>query len=141
MPLVGGGGSPNVSGGATFTGPSTSLETIGDFAYAYSGEFTANTSTQTVLTFTTGAFHLVGRVRLASFVDMGSPATGAQGACRIKLNGSTVIDLMTDGGDKDMTFSDHADIIIPPFTKFVAEVDSNTTADVDGTVSLTGRIY
>ena len=136
--MLGGG---NAVGG-TFTGTSKSLETIGKFCYAYSGEFNANTAPQTVLTFTTAGFTVVGTVRLGAFVDMGSPTTGSRAACRVKMNGTTIIDLHTDGLDKDMPFSDFADIIIPPFTKVECIVDANnTSADVDGTVSLTGELH
>ena len=139
MALIAGVGNPV---GSTFTGTSKSLETIGKFCYAYSGEFTANTAAQTVLTFTTAGFTVVGTIRLGAFVDMGSPTTGSRAACRVKLNGTTVIDLHTDGSDKDMPFSDFADIIIPPFTKVECEVDANNTStSVDGTVSLTGELH
>ena len=65
---------------------------IGDHAYALAGEYTADTTTQTVLDFTTGTGYIDGEFRLSGFADMGSPATGALAALRVKFNGVTVLD-------------------------------------------------
>jgi len=131
-----------IGSNAIYTGPQKGLTTVGDHCYAYSGEFTANTTTNVVLDFNTGKGYIVGTIRLAGMVDLGSPATGAMVACRVKFNGNTVIGLCTEGAEKDMTFGDIADIVIPPLTHFTAEVDMNTTSTgIDGTVSLVGKVY
>jgi len=111
-------------------------------AYAYSGEFTSSTVANTVIEFNTNSEYIKGKVRLAGMVDMGSPATGNQVCCRVSFNDVVVLDLLTEGADKDMTFSDHADIIIPPFTNVKCIVDMNTTSTgTDGTVSIIGKAY
>ena len=131
-----------IGSNAQYTSAGLGLTTIGKHCYAYSGEFTADTTSTTVLNFTTGKGYIVGTVRLSGMVDLGSPATGASVACRLKFNNISVIALHTEGSEKDMAFSDVADIVIPPLTNVTAIVDSNTTsANVDGTVSIIGEVY
>jgi len=117
---------------------------IGNHCYAYAGEHTANTTTATLLDFTTGSGYIVGEFRLAGFADMGSPATGALASMRVKFNGITVLDFLTEGYDptNSLTYSNTAKTIIPPLTHVVCEADSNTTSSgVDGTISFIGRVY
>jgi len=110
--------------------------------YAYSGEFTSSTVANTVLDFETNSEYIKGTIRLAGMIDMGSPATGHQVACRVLFNGVVVLDLHTEGAEKDMTFGDVAPIIIPPFTHVTCIVDMNATSSgTDGTVSLIGKAY
>ncbi len=131
-----------IGSNAQYTSAGKGLTTIGKHCYAYSGEFTANSTSETVLDFQSGKNYIVGNIHLAGMVDMGSPVSGARVACRINFNGITVIDLHSDGSDKDMPFSDSADILIPPLTNVTAIVDSSTTnTGYDGTVSLIGEIY
>ena len=52
MPLVGGGGSPNVSGGNP-SGTGSSFVYIGDHGYGYSGSVTVNNNFSTLLNFST----------------------------------------------------------------------------------------
>jgi len=118
------------------------LNYIGNHIYIYSGEFTSSTVGNTVMDFATNTEYIKGTIRLAGMIDMGSPATGHQVACRVLFNGVVVLDLHTEGAEKDMQFSDTAPIIIPPFTKVTCVVDMNATSSgTDGTLSLIGKTY
>jgi len=119
MALIGGAGNPL---GGSFTGPAEALEIIGDHCYCYPGEFTADTTA-------------------AGYSNMGSPVTGATASARINLNGSTVLN-MRSGITNESPFWDKAELVIPPYTEVEAITDANTTsADLDGTITFTGRIY
>ena len=61
MPLVGGGGSPNVAGSSPSSTGKT-LQTIGDFAYAMSGQVQVTTNTN-LLEFDTGSYLFVGTIQ------------------------------------------------------------------------------
>jgi len=138
MALIGGAGNPV---GGSFTGPAEALEIIGDHCYCYPGEFTADTTATTRMSFTTGNYYTVGRMRLAGYSNMGSPVTGATASARINLNGSTVLN-MRSGITNESPFWDKAELVIPPYTEVEAITDANTTsADLDGTITFTGRIY
>ena len=148
MQRDGGPGGPGGPGGAgnpvggSFTGPAQALEIIGDHCFCYPGEFTATTATTTRMQFTTGNFYTVGVMRLAGYTDMGSPSSGTTASARVKLNGTTVICMKTDGAEEDQPFSDTADLIIPPYTEVQVTSDSvSTSVDADGSLSFTGRIY
>ena len=70
MALIGGGGAGNVAGGANPSGTGTSLNYIGNHAYANSGVIQTETSAAPHLNFTTGGEYIVGELEL-------------QGACNL----------------------------------------------------------
>jgi len=138
MAILGGAGNPV---GGSFTGPAEALEIIGDHAYCYPGEFTADTTQTTRMSFTTGNYYTVGTMRLAGYSNMGSPATGATASAVVKLNGIVVMNIRA-GITFESPFSDKAELIIPPYTEVEAITDASTTdVDLDGTITFTGRIY
>jgi hypothetical protein len=86
MALVGGGGAPNVSGGSNPSGTGTSLNYVGDHAYAYSGEIEASDVETTMLDFTLGANqYFVGKVQFSYY-------GGTNQDCQhnIKINGELI---------------------------------------------------
>jgi len=139
MAIIGGAGNPV---GGSFTGPAEAIEIIGDHAYAYSGKYTASTTPQTVLDFTTGNYYFVGTIQFNGWVDPTDPTAGARGSMIMTMNGTDIMVLKTDGLSETMPASERQDIIIPSYTEITAIVDS-TSEDVamDGYVLLTGRIY
>ena len=137
----GGGGGGILGVGNSFTGPAQALELIGNHCYCYPGEFTADTTQTTRMSFTSGNYYTVGIIRLAGYSNMGSPVTGATASAVVKLNGKTVLN-MRAGITNESPFWDKADLVIPPYTEVEAITDANTTdADLDGTIAFTGRIY
>lgn len=122
------------------------------YAYWYSGEFTATTETTLQGEFETGSYYLIGEVRIAGMVDMGSPASGSRLAVRIAYGNAeagiintnpqlVIANLHSDGADKDMPFSDTAKIIIPPFTNVQFFRDGNQiSTSQDGTISCVFKV-
>ena len=127
---------------ATFLGPNPGLVTLGDHCYAYSGSFTASTTSTTRLLFTTGKYYIVGEFRLAGMIDLATPANGRIGTMTVKLNNNTVLVDKTDAAEEDMPSANVSPIIIPPLTEVEVISDSNDTdANYIGSISLTGRVY
>jgi len=143
MPLVGGGGSPNVAGGS-FTGGSKSLDVIGDFAYAYNQVSSdALQSPTNTLFFTTGNYTFIGEWTACGTVNKdGVSGTGGIDQFYLKLNSSTVMSLKTDTGEEDQPQNLTVPILIPPFTK-VEVLAACTVNNANWLVSntLIGRIY
>jgi len=140
MPLVGGGGAGNTAG-SNPAGTGSVLNYVGNHVYAYSGTFSATTSAQTTLEFTTGPEYIVGQM-VTNGAILFSNAGGLKSAFQISLNGEIValtqIDNQTDHSPGPPTIP----LILPPFTKVKVEVDSDdNNASVFSTTMFTGRVY
>jgi hypothetical protein len=122
------------------------------FAYCYSGEFTSDANMELIMQFETGSYYLVSEIRFCGFTDMGSPASGSTGACRVVFGNEitttintkpelVMLQLKTDGASEDMPFSDSGKLIIPPFTNVQFFVDaSSTSASYDGGIVVTAEV-
>jgi len=141
MALIGGGGAGNVSGGANPAGVGQLLNIIGNFAYAYSGLWTASTTQQTVLNFDTGSYMFKGILQLNGPVDDDNPSQISIAAAELVLDGQAICLIANgagDGGPFDVT----QEIIVPPFSSVEVKVVSNgNETDRFGSVAMTGRIY
>ena len=135
MPLVGGG-----VGGASNTlnpsGTGSSINYIGNHAYAYSGTVSSNGSSAadtTALKFTTGNSYVRG------FLSFQTSEVGG-GACYIdlKVNSEIVINILWDG-DSHGNRTQPLDIILPPYSDI--EVLTGTGNDRTMTVQITGSVY
>ena len=141
MALVGGGGSPNVAGGNP-VGGGTSLNIIGDHAYAYSGNHAANTTAVSAMKFTTGNYIFEGilQANMASqnAADGGSTAVAI---AQIELNGSIIAHLHAGNTGADSLTSVDQPLILAPFTDVVVKLYSTENeAARFMTATLTGRI-
>jgi len=138
-PGAGGAGNPV---GGSFTGPAEALEIAGDFAYAYSGQFPASQTQQTVLKFTSGNYLFVGDVFLTAAIADGDLSAVIPTGCLIKLNNAIVINATTGNASKDSPDQVLIPIIIPAYTDVEIIIDSNDVSlNYHSTVSVTGRIY
>ena len=134
-----GGGNPT---GGSFTGPAEALEIAGDFAYAYSGRFSASTTAATRLVFTTGNYLFVGEIRLCGMIDEVTAANGRIATMTVKLNGAKVLFSKTAAAEEDMPSADVVPLIIPAYTEVEVIQDANDDeAGIVGSISMTGRIY
>jgi len=141
MALVGGGGAGNVAGGNP-VGTGTSLNYIGDHAYAYSGKFAASQTIQTVLQFTTGTSYLVGTINFNGYVDDDEPGSRNAGNCQVSFDSQGVILMNTGTQAVDAPTETSSKILIPPYTSVLVEIESDATAaDQYATVSIIGRVY
>jgi hypothetical protein len=144
MPLVGGGGSPNVAG-SNPSGTGNTLQYVGkNFAYAYAGASEASNSTVTVLDFTTGPEIVKGQIFGSGTVNYnsGNLGDGKFTAWKISMDGQVIGFLKTDSQQEDMPNEAVMQILIPPFSHIEVEVlSSGSSASEFTTTSITGRVY
>jgi len=140
MALAGGGGAGNVAG-SNPSGTGTSLNYIGDHAYAYSGAFEANVTAATVLNFNTGSEYIVGTFTLNACLQFEATDV-APTYMRIKLNDEQVSVVNVAEPGADTPSSSIQEMILSPYTSVVVECWSNGNDVNDlGNVRFIGRIY
>jgi len=138
----GGGGGGPIGAGNSFTGPSTAIEVIGNYVYAYSGAVTVNNSeTPLIGPITTGNYTIVGNIQFyARGVSTGSqPSPNLQ--FKVKLNGAEIMSYATFDSATDAAVRVKNEIIIPPYTIVECTgINAETSADVDLLCTLNGRL-
>jgi len=140
MALIGGGGAGNVAGGNP-SGIGTSLNYIGDHAYAYSGGIDVDENVTSLLKFTTGGLYVKGRFQPQYFVANAGQATEDY-RFTVKFDNQEVsVTLIAEGTDRD-AFYNVVDLIIPPFTtvEVTAQNVTDTNSRAVGAI-ITGRVY
>ena len=143
MALLGGGvgGAGNPVGGS-FTGPAEALEINGDFAYAFSGLQTINTSDVTVFDFTTGNYLFEGELFLTSGVTVADVEDGSYNIYTLAMNGVELMYYKMQSSGEQMPATITMPIIIPPYTDVTLTVISNGTgASYKTSASMSGRIF
>ena len=142
MALAGGGGAGNVAGGSNPAGTGTSLNYIGNHAYAYSGMFPPATSTYTMLSFTTGSSYLLSKITVTGATDAVNPGNGGTSTFVISLDGQEVMRLKTDTDQEDMPAHATVPFLIPPYSTIeLTGIDTVTTAERKTSASIVGRVY
>ena len=135
MALDGGGGGGLLGVSNSFTGPSDSLELVGDHGFAYSGIISNSSSTVIpYLKFTTGNFYFVGEV---AFFD--SEGGNSDVFMELKLNGAIIVKARYAGSPNIANLEQATRVIIPSYTEFEGLLGTDVTQDL--TMSMTGRIY
>ena len=129
---------------ATFLGPNQGLSVVGDFAYAYNqiGSDKLQSITNT-LDFVTGKYVFVGEWTVVGAIkqDDDSP-TGGVDQFYLKLNGTVVQSLRTEGNEEDMPTTFTVPIILPPSTHVeISIISATNNALWQSSNSLAGRIY
>ena len=142
MPLVGGGGAPNVSGGSNPAGTGTGLNYVGKHAYAYGGLLVASATTTTVLKFRTGSEYLVGEFQLNAGYDDDDPTEAATATVgEIKFDGQGIAIIGCGGSTPDRRPSSiQQKAIIPPFTEVECTIDSTDSADQYTSMTFVGEM-
>jgi hypothetical protein len=141
MASGGGGSGGGPIGVANPAGTGSVLNYVGDNVYAYSGAFSASTSAQTTLEFTTGSEYIVGHITTNGAIQFSS-TNGLKSAFQISLNGEVValtqVDNQTDHSPGPPTVK----LVLPPYTTVKVEVTSDdNNATVFTTTMFTGRVY
>jgi len=134
MAIIGGGGNPV---GGSFTGPSTALETTGDFAYCYSGpvsDAASGAASTTVFDFTTGNYIFVGSITWVTNYQGGNDTF-----VNISLNDGGIF-VATYDTDPHVVNDQPFDLVIPPYTK-VSFKWGVTGVTRELCALLAGRIY
>ena len=129
---------------ATFLAPSKSLVIAGNHCYAYSGEYGASTSAQTMLSFTTGKDYINSILQCNGFINVASAniGGGSLGAFTVDFNGVRVANLKITGSDETAPYSITQPLIIPPLTDVVIQCISSATASTyKATATLTGELH
>ena len=135
-PITGGG--PPVGSSNTFTGTASSLELVGDHAYAYSGNVGITSSNITMLKFTTGNYYFVGGLEFHG--DFAS-ITASNTVTRIVMNDSEIVDTIHTT-QQDNTLMDYPiQIIIPAYTEIDITMAQAAGGTIDMQCTLVGRIY
>ena len=141
MPLVGGGGAGNTAGGNP-AGTGTSLNIIGDHAYAIANVQGATDDSDIQLKFNTGSYYFVGRWTVNGAARAAAPDNGNVTVWTLSMNGTNAIVMKTDTRDEDMPSTQYNDIIIPPYTsiEIVSQSNSDEATNLQSCL-ITGRIY
>jgi hypothetical protein len=137
MALIGGGGAGNVAGGANPAGVGTSLNYIGDHAYANSGFLIFVDSEITLLEFETGNSYIE-----ASLVLMRNDQNSNDSRHKIYIDSQLVGSIPQNSGGIQMGGQPIL-YLFPPQSKIrISVVKTDTSVDeLQGAVSLTGRVY
>jgi len=135
MPLVGGGGSPNVAGSSPSSTGKT-LQTIGDFAYAMSGQVQVTTNTN-LLEFDTGSYLFVGTIQYM----MGEDTTDNI-VYETSINGEVVTGTLNESGQSGNPLN-AIPIIITPYSKVSCDATNFTGTPTQRKcyAVITGRVY
>ena len=140
MALVGGGGAPNVGGGAA-AGTGTSLNYIGNHAYAYSGIVSVDDNLTTLLNFTTGNLYVMSKFQpFYNDADQGDNAL-----FEIKIDGQLVYSIELAGATSANVHRGDPNpipILIPPYANVTVQ-GKNATDSNSRELGLTviGRVY
>jgi len=133
MALVGGGGAGNVAGGANPSGTGSSLNYIGDHAYAFSGLITVQAADTVLLNFTTANSYIV-----ATFTPIYAVDAGDNAEWEIEINGEIVYVLFATSATIS-TLTQDITIILPAFSK-IRVLGSVGNDRILGAM-ITGRVY
>tara|TARA_Y100001951_G_scaffold103718_1_gene113208 strand:+ start:30 stop:440 length:411 start_codon:yes stop_codon:yes gene_type:complete len=136
MPLVGGGGSPNVAGGNP-AGTSTSLNYVGKHAYAYSGSVTVSGSLTTMLEFVTAEQYVVAHYQLhGTLAQIGQQ----QLRLNITINGESITDTYWDSPQDNLNPFENL-ILLPPYSRIKFEASQASGSDKAMQITLMGEVY
>ena len=139
MPLVGGGGAPNVSGGANPSGTGSGLNYVGNHVYAMSGTVAADDNNRTLLDFTTGgSSYIVAELQIGS--DSGS---GDDFRYSVLFNNLSIMEIYAQRTDQGFpNFGIPFRFIIPAETRVTIKANNITTGtNRDTYATLVGRVY
>jgi len=140
----GGGGGGILGAGNSFTGPSSTLEVIGNHVYLLGGAVGASSTISTYADFTSGNYYTVGILQLNGFVNptTGNLAGGKIGALKVSFNDQVVLILKTDTKAEDISDFNACPLLIPPYTEVLIEIiaDGNDAASL-ATISYVAERY
>jgi len=127
---------------ATFLGPQPGISTIGNHAYAYSGQIQASDTPVQHLLFTTGNTYLVGTIDCLGPVKADDIGSGTISVFLITFNGTEISTVKVESEVEDQPSNSSISLIIPPRTEVKVTVDSTAgTTGLLTSCNITGRIY
>tara|TARA_Y100001963_G_scaffold7601_1_gene9884 strand:- start:2623 stop:3036 length:414 start_codon:yes stop_codon:yes gene_type:complete len=136
VPLVGGGGAPNVSGGSNPAGTGSSLNYIGQHAYMYTGGVSCSTSETTIAQFGTGGnTYLVG-----SWQPQLMENTTDDIQFKLYINDQVIAQIVLTSS-KDYSPFEEVEVIIPGDTIIKITGQNLGSGSKDCGSIITGRVY
>ena len=135
MALVGGGGAGNIAG-SNPAGAGTSLNYIGNHAYAYSGMLAFDNNATTLLRFTTGNEYVV-----ATLNPMRTDSDSLDSQHRVTLDGQLVASFTMASGGTSAPEGPPV-LLIPSYSTVLIEIInvSNTSGGTGG-IAIMGEVY
>ena len=129
-----------VSASIASTGPG--IRYIGDHCYAFSGDFSAQTSLSTELEFVVGSGYIVSELQFNGYVDDNNITAGQIGGAVILFNDIVIATLKNDTISEDMPSVVTMKMIIPPQTKVEIKcIAGGLDVNAQASLILTGRVY
>lgn len=129
--------------GDTVTGKALQFTNDNKHCYAYSGEYGASTTAQTMLSFTTNSSYINSILQCNGFINV-SPSSiggGSLGAFTVSFDGVRVANLKVTGSSETAPYSITQPLIIPPLTDVVIEcISSADSSTYKATATLTGKV-
>jgi len=137
MPLVGGGGAGNIAG-SNPSGTGTSLNYVGQHAYAYSGTIAITGSDTTMLEFVTAEQYILGELNFSGvWGNLGSSAV----TMTLNINGEdTIVNTVANTSARDVEGTPYP-ILLPPFSKIIISMTQASGSDRDFQATIVGRVY
>ena len=136
MALVGG-GTGGASNTVNPTGTGSSLNYIGNHAYAWSGFADFDDNETTFLQFTTGNEYSILQL-MPTRADAG---LSADSQTRVYVNSEKVFNVIHKDGNRPAETAPY-NILIPSFSKVqITMINTTNTTTLNGAVMLTGRVY
>jgi len=135
MAIVAGAGNPAGSGGTAGVG--TSLNYIGDHAYAFSGvvnDSSSGSAATTALKFSTGSNYIVGTIDM--IID---ETLNNQQYVDVRINGESVFKGSWDAEPNQLSGRPLTQIILPSYAD--CEIKWGSSADRNATIIFVGRVY
>ena len=118
------------------------LRYIGNYCYAFSGEYNAADALQIELDFTSGSGFIHATFGFCGAVDPANINAGTKGLFRVNFNGLLVAQVKIGTHEEDMPTSYEMNLIVPPHTHVtVTNLDSSSTTTFKQMVYITGRVY
>jgi len=126
---------------ATFLGPNQGLSISGEYAYCYTGNHPANTTSVEAMKFTTGDYSLVGTFQLNTAIQNADGPSTAVSIAQIEMNGGIISHIVASLAHSAAPQNTQL-LVIPPNTEVIVRLYSNEDQSARFmTATLTGRIY
>jgi len=138
MPLVGGGGAPNVAG-SNPAGTGSNLNYIGNHVYLYSGVVNVNNSETTLFDCSNGSNQYI----TAKLQIFHGTSSNEDFTYKIKLNSEVILQYTANQASTAPYLSDEPIVLlIPPNSRVIATgINDSSGTDRAHTATLTGRVY
>ena len=137
MPIVGGGGAPNVSGGSNPAGTGSTFVYIGEHGYAYSGSVTVNNNFSDLLKFTTQNSYI-----MAVFQPFYLSQNETDNILYEVLLNNEVIASTQVTDSTSFTPYQEIDLLLPPYSTIQIQAKNiSGSGNRDVAASIVGRVY